>query len=140
MQFVLAQCFKGKIQRHHFGERRRIARRIGIFRLHNHAGIDISRTSKDIFEDPDRSYEEKKRKRAIALEELQELFILNGMDGRSTEAIKNKTEVLKEYFGSSSKTFIEEKLALKDLLDGICKIKERFFQPKEEKRLPPPGV
>jgi len=100
----------------------------------DHVGIDTSRTSEELFESPDRSFEERKRNHAIALEELQELLVLNGMDGRSAESTKKRTELLIKHFGSSSKTYLEEKLKLDDLRRGIAGIRSEF------KKDPDPGV
>jgi hypothetical protein len=91
-----------------------------------HVGIDTSRSSEELFESPDRSYEEKKRKHAIAIETLQEVLVLNGLDGTSKEAKENRTKLLIQFFGSSSKTYIEEKLSLFDLQMGIEKLKSNF--------------
>lgn len=97
-----------------------------------HVGIDTSRSSEDLFESPDRSYEEKKRKHAIALETLQEVLVLNGLDGTSKEAKETRTKLLIQYFGSSSKTFIEEKLKYDELLEGIVKLKAHFAPTSSE--------
>lgn len=91
-----------------------------------HIGIDTTRSSEELFESPDRSWEEKKRKHSIALETLQEVLVLNGLDGTSKEAKENRTKLLIQFFGSSSKTYIEEKLTLFDLQMGIEKLKSHL--------------
>lgn len=72
-----------------------------------HLGIDTSRNSEDLFENPDYSYLERKKQSEIALEELQQELVLMGLDGTSSKAKKDRTELLIEVFGSSSKTKIE---------------------------------
>jgi hypothetical protein len=98
-----------------------------------HHGVDTKRNSEAAFKDPDYSWEEQKRKRAIALEELHEALVLLGLDGRSTEAVIGKTKLLKDVFGSSAKTFIEEKLEFAKLMSGIDELKAKV------KALPPPA-
>lgn len=73
----------------------------------SHSGIPTESSTTEIFDKPDWSYEERKKQKEIALEELQEVLTLGGLDGRSAEVNKNKTEKLIKYFGSSGKTYIE---------------------------------
>lgn len=96
-----------------------------------HVAVDTQRSSVELFKNPDYSYEELKKKRAIALEELQEALVLSGLDGRSNEAVIKRTTLLKDVFGSSSKTYIDEKVPFDKLIAGVQDIKSRM-KPKEE--------
>lgn len=88
----------------------------------SHEGIDITRTSEDMFDSPDNSWNEKRRQVEIAVEELQEALILAGLDGTSTEAKQKRTNLLIEIFGTSSKTAIES-LPLEKLKAGVALIR-----------------
>src|SRR5574338_1275452 len=48
-----------------------------------HVGVDTSRNSEDLFQNPDYSYRERDIQRQIALEELQQVLVLAKMDGTS---------------------------------------------------------
>ena len=71
-----------------------------------HKGIDTTRNSKDIFDNPDYSAAELSRRREIALEKIAEAFVLVGLEGRSADVMKQKTEKLIKVFGTSSWTAI----------------------------------
>lgn len=73
-----------------------------------HFGLDATKDSQDMFDSPDYSYSERKKQRDIALEELQQELILQGLSGTSAKAIKDRTEALIKVFGTSSKLSIEE--------------------------------
>lgn len=89
-----------------------------------HLGVDTSRTSEGLFENPDRSWNERKKQVEIALEEIQQELILQGLSGTSTDAQKKRTELLIEVLGTSSKTAIEN-LSLEKLKEGLKSIRER---------------
>lgn len=72
-----------------------------------HVGVDTSRNSEDLFDDADKSYVQKQKRKDIALEELQSVLIKSGLDGTSTEAKKKRVEVMEKVFGTHSKTAIE---------------------------------
>lgn len=72
-----------------------------------HYGVDVSTNSQDMFDDPDKSYVEKKRQQTIAIEELNNLLVELGLDGTSTVAKQGRIELLKDVFSNASKTFIE---------------------------------
>lgn len=72
-----------------------------------HVGVDVTRNSQDAFDDPDWSYEERKRRREIVLEKIQEALILKGLSGTSSQAVKDRTDTMIKYFGTSAKTQIE---------------------------------
>lgn len=93
-----------------------------------HVGNDPSRTSEDLFDNPGMSLEERRRRHAIALEELQEILILNGLDGTSSQAKSDRTKLLIDVFKTSSKTFLEEKIDLEILQAGVREIRQRFPQ------------
>lgn len=90
-----------------------------------HTGIDTTRTSEQAFENPDWSYQERQKRKEIALENLQEVLILIGFSGTSADAVKKRTELLIEVFGTSSKTALENMFPDK-LEEGVLKIKEKF--------------
>lgn len=75
-----------------------------------------------MFSKPDWSYEEKKKRKEIAVETLQEVLTLGGLDGRSAETNKIRTEKLIKFFGSSSKTHIES-MQVDDLELAISNLK-----------------
>lgn len=87
-----------------------------------HFGVDTDSNSEDLFENPDRSYELRKRRQAIFIEELAEALVLGGLDGTSKEAKKGRTELLIKTFGTSSKTAIENK-SLAELENGITDVR-----------------
>lgn len=72
-----------------------------------HEGVNTTRNSKELFDDPDYSYEEHKKKREIALEDLQTVLIKLGLDGTSNDAKKGRVEILEKYFGTAARTAIE---------------------------------
>lgn len=107
-----------------------------------HNGVDTSRNSEDLFDDPDYSASDRKRRQAIAIEQIKELLILNGLDGSSNETKKARVEMLIECFGTSAQTAIET-MHLDKLLDGIDKLKAKFkpaaIEPPLEAETEPPN-
>lgn len=89
-----------------------------------HNGVDTSRNSEALFDNPDFSYHERKKQTDIVCEEIQQELILMGLDGTSTEAKKGRTELMIEIFGTSAKTAIEN-LPLERLKAGLEKIRQR---------------
>jgi len=89
-----------------------------------HIGVDVTRNSQDLFENPDYSYHERKKQAAILLEELQQELTLLGYAGTSADAQKRRTELLIKVFGTSSKTAIEN-MDLAKLKAGVSEIKEQ---------------
>ena len=90
-----------------------------------HHGIDTTRNSQGLFSDPDWSYEERKKRTEIALEELQATLIKLGLDGTSDKAKRGRIELLESIFGTASRTAIEN-LPLDALVEGIGKVKARL--------------
>lgn len=88
----------------------------------SHMGVDTTRNSQDIFESPDRSYEEKRKKKEILLETLQDELVKAGLHGRSEKTQQERILLLEKVFGSSSKTAIEN-LPLDKLAEGVEQIK-----------------
>lgn len=99
-----------------------------------HFGVDTTRTSQELFDSPDYSYEERQKRRDILVEELQALLIKAGLDGTSTEAKKGRVEKLEGIFGTSAKTAIEN-MELKTLSRCVAELKKDLFPPPVE---PPP--
>lgn len=90
-----------------------------------HHGVDTSRSSQDMFDSPDYSYTERKKQRDIALEELAQELTLQGLEGTSAVAKKQRVELLLEVFGTSSKTAIEE-MTPQSIRAGIEAIRAKF--------------
>lgn len=95
-----------------------------------HVGTDGTRNSDEMFGRADRSWEERQKLIAIELEELQATLIKLGMDGSSGEAKKNRQATLEKYFGTSSKTAIEN-IALDALAAKHRIMKEDLLAPKK---------
>lgn len=89
-----------------------------------HFGIDTERDSQDMFANPDYSYAERKKQRDIALEELQGVLLELDLSGTSTKAQKGRMELLKEVYGTFSKTEIED-MSAEQIRDGVEAIKNR---------------
>lgn len=91
----------------------------------NHTGIDTESDSQALFDDPDYSYEEKKKRREIALEEIKEAIIMADLDGSSADAKKARTAKLVEVFGTSAWTAISN-LPLRQLLEQVEALKKNL--------------
>lgn len=87
-----------------------------------HSGVSQESTTSEIFDKPDWSYEERKKRKEISIEGIQEALTLGDMEGRSAEATKKRTEMLVKHFGGSGKTHIEN-LQLNDLENGLHNLK-----------------
>lgn len=87
-----------------------------------HTGIDNKRDSTALFDDPDYSYEEKKKRREIACEEIKDALIRAEMDGTGKEEKKKRSEVFGKIFGTASWTAIST-MPLRELLDGLERLK-----------------
>jgi len=87
-----------------------------------HSGIPQESTTTQIFDKPDWSYEERKKRKEIAIESIQEALTLGDLEGRSADATKKRTEILLKHFGGSGKTHIEN-LKLEDLEAGLNSLK-----------------
>lgn len=72
-----------------------------------HKGIDTTRNSTALFDDPDWSQVEVQRRRDIALDEIKSEFIKSGLDGASLEAKKGRVAMMEKVFGTSSWTAVE---------------------------------
>lgn len=99
-----------------------------------HKGVDTVRNSEDLFDDPDWSYEERTKRKEIALEEIKALLIKLNLDGTSNEAKQGRVGLLEFIFGTASWTAIQG-LDNRTLLAGIEKIKiEKFGAPTIEQK------
>jgi hypothetical protein len=96
-----------------------------------HFGLNTDSNSQDMFESPDRSGFERKKQHDIALEELQEVLIEQKLDGTSTQAKEGRTALLKEIYGTSSKTAIEG-MSTDDIRMGISKIKAKQIMANQD--------
>jgi hypothetical protein len=79
-----------------------------------HAGFDASRNSSKLF--PKEERDDKRYDRDILLEDLQTLLDAHGLGGTSSEVKVQRAEMMKKFFGTSSKTEIEKKIPMNDLL------------------------
>lgn len=100
-----------------------------------HAGVSTESGTVNLFDKPDWSYEDRKKRKEIAIEAIQEALTLGDMEGRSAEATKKRTELLVKHFGSSGKTHIEN-LKVEELEDGLLNLKIDLKLVKKED-LPP---
>ena len=87
-----------------------------------HAGIPTESGTVQIFDRPDWSYEERKKRKEIALESIQEALTLGDMEGRSADVVKKRTELLIKHFGGSGKTYMEN-LNVEQLETGLHDMK-----------------
>ncbi len=82
-------------------------------------------TSKDLFTpDGDNGWNEEKRQREILSEEIAALFTKH-MGGKDADSLKKKILLLEKYFGTSSKTKIEN-MRSSDLRTGYLALKSHF--------------
>jgi KaiC/GvpD/RAD55 family RecA-like ATPase len=88
-----------------------------------HKGVDTTRTSEQMFDDPDKSWAKEKEMRDIALEEVKQEFILNDLNGTGQAIVKRRTELLIEAFGTSAWSAIEG-MQSKDIRSGIIRIRQ----------------
>jgi len=87
-----------------------------------HYGVDTTRSSEQMFDDPDKSWSKEREAREIALEELKQEFILNDLNGTSTPIVKRRTELLIEAYGTSAWSAIQG-MQSADIRDGILRIR-----------------
>lgn len=90
-----------------------------------HMGVDTSRNSQDMFDSPDYSYNERKKQRDIALEELKDTLIEHDLSGTAVATQKKRVEVLKQVYGTSSWTQIQD-MTPEAIRQGALQIKEMF--------------
>lgn len=83
-----------------------------------HEGFNENRTSEDAFDNPDWSHQNKMKRKDICLENIQEALLIAGLDGRSADVAKKRTETMIKVFGTSSKTAIES-MQVDDLEQGL---------------------
>jgi hypothetical protein len=99
-----------------------------------HKGIGDA-TSADLFSKPDWSYEDRKKRKEIAIEAIQEALTLGDLEGRSADATKKRTETLVRHFGGSGKTQIES-LTVDQLESGLHNLKIELGLVKPENEPP----
>jgi len=100
-----------------------------------HQGINTDRNSENAFDNPDWSYQERTKRKEIALENIQEALLLAGLDGRSAEVAKKRTEIMISVFGTSAKTAIEN--MTNDELDfGLKALRKALNLDSKEGALP----
>lgn len=79
-----------------------------------HSGFDASRSSSKLF--PKEERDDTRYDRDILLEEMQVLLDSHGLGGTSNEAKIGRADLLKRFFKTASKTEIEKKIPMNDLL------------------------
>lgn len=104
-----------------------------------HFGVDLSRNSESLFGDKDWSYADQRKKRDIALEELDATLTKCDLAGTKAEVKKKRIEVLEQVYGTSSKTKIETMWA-PQIEEGIKKIIGMFFEEQPAEQEPDPTV
>lgn len=98
-----------------------------------HAGVDTSRNSDQLFDDPDWSQVEVQRRREIALDEIKAAFIKGGLDGTSTDAKKKRVETMEKIFETGSWTAVEN-MRVRELEARLKKLNEVLGFKKEQPR------
>lgn len=73
----------------------------------DHLGIDTSRDSTGLFDEPNNSWDERKRKIQITLDKIKDHFLMNDLTGSKVDVKKCLVALLEEVFGTSSWTEIE---------------------------------
>jgi hypothetical protein len=91
-----------------------------------HLGVDTTRTSDGIFDNPKISWAERDRQKEILIAQIKELLVLNDFDGSSAETKKKRTQLLVDCFGTSTEPGIGG-LTLENLQMGIATMKMRFM-------------
>lgn len=90
-----------------------------------HVGVDVSRTSEEMFDSPDKSFTQRAKQVDIAIEEVSILLTKLGLDGRSEDGKKQRIAILEEAFGTSNKVQIES-LPLATLQSGLGKLRSKL--------------
>jgi hypothetical protein len=88
-----------------------------------HAGVNTTNNSQEIFEDPDKSWHHEQKQREIALEELAALLVRLDLSGTSKEAQKDRLDALEFAFNTVSKSAIEA-MRSTAIREGLVKIGE----------------
>jgi hypothetical protein len=97
----------------------------------DHRGVDTTRNSEQMFDDPDKSWVKEREARDIALEEVKQEFILNDLNGTSQPIVKHRTELLIEAFGTSAWSAIEN-MRSNDIRDGIMRIRTLIGEERQK--------
>lgn len=90
-----------------------------------HVGIDDSRSSEDMFDDPARSAARYKQEIEATLDEIKTVFTKQGLDGSSREAKAQRVDVLEKIFGNGSWKRVEA-MPLEHLHDGLTRLKLEY--------------
>lgn len=73
-----------------------------------HLGVDTSRNSLDMIGDPNRDWDAAKKQHQIAVELLDEALVVTGLAGTGKKEKEERTKVLIDLLGTSSKTAIDD--------------------------------
>lgn len=87
-----------------------------------HLGVDTTRNSDDMFDDPDYSAVEYKKRIDITLELIKEQFVLHELDGSSAQVKRARARALIKAFGTSAWTAISDK-RLPELETGLDRLR-----------------
>jgi hypothetical protein len=95
-------------------------------------GVDVTRTSDSLFDSTgDLEKQRIAKRKEIALEELQSVFVKAGLSTSSEESKKRKIDILEKTFGTSSKTKIES-LEAAELENGLNTIIKNLAPTKQD--------
>ncbi len=86
-----------------------------------HEGVDTSRTSVDLFDEPNNTWDERRRKVEIVLEKIKAKLIEADLDGTSAPAKKARVGFMKEFFGTTAWTEVES-MKLEELQERFAKL------------------
>lgn len=90
-----------------------------------HLGVDTRRRSDELIDNRERERMDRKRRIAVALEEIKNIFIENDLSGSSKEATKERLAILKKCFGTGSWSAIEG-MKLEEMETGLAALKLVF--------------
>jgi hypothetical protein len=86
-----------------------------------HGVADTSRTSVDLFDEPNNTWDKRKRQVEILLEKIKAKLVEADLDGTGAPAKKARVGFLKEFFGTTAWTEVES-MRLEDLQARFAKI------------------
>jgi len=95
-----------------------------------HVGVDTERNSQAMFDNPDWSKLENKKRKEILIDELEEVLVLHDLWGTSKDVKKKRVEILIECFGTSGHSAIEA-MDLSELGMSLEKLKLKLNPIKE---------
>ncbi len=88
----------------------------------DHIGIDTSHDSTSLFNEPNNTWDERRRQVNVTLELISAELTKADLDGTSANAKKARIQLMEDVFGTASKAAVEA-MRLEDLEQGLAKIK-----------------